>query len=433
MLQSWGNYPSIAPSHVIDMHWRDQQLPFEQYAADFLAYGQGRSYGDSCLSQDGILITTRHLNRLIRFDPLSGVLECEAGTLLKDILAFSVPQGWFLPVLPGTKYVSVGGAIANDIHGKNHSQMGTFGQHVISFDLLRSTDGQISCSPNNNSALYHATIGGLGLTGIILTAKLQLRRVNGHFLNMEQYRFNQLDELFTLIADNKHTFEYSVAWLDSANQGKKLGRGILICANHASNSPLKIKLSPSAQLKIPRYFPGNLIRPSIIRAYNNAYYSRHTRKSSYVHYEKFFFPLDNIQCWNRLYGKRGLVQYQCVLPMQVDKLHALLKTITNSGQTASLAVLKVFDNIASPGMLSFPMPGITLALDFAFRGEKTLQLLSTLDALIIKYQGRVYPAKDARMSADAFKHFFPQWQAFSHYIDPKFSSAFWHRVMHDNA
>ncbi len=435
MLSSWGNYTNGQPAHIIDMLWRDTPIPFAQHAS-FLPYGRGRSYGDSCLNEQGVLITTQHLNHLIQFDPVTGILECEAGITLTEILNFIVPRGWFLPVLPGTQYISVGGAIANDIHGKNHQHSGTFGCHVLSLTLLRSNGDLLTCTPTNNAALYQATIGGLGLTGIILTAALQLRRIHSPYLSVTQRPLQNLDDFFRIAADSDTQFEYTVAWLDLTSHNH-YGRGIFIGANHYAEDmadALSHYRSSPSQLTIPRYLP-NLCNRLVMRNYNRLYYYRHSRQTApqRIGYDRFFFPLDDIQHWNRLYGKAGFLQYQCVLPTpHMHELSTLLTLIKHSGQTPTLAVAKLFGDHASPGMLSFPMPGVTIALDLAYRGEPTLQLLTKLDAMVMQAGGRVYPAKDARMAACAFKKFFPQWHTFSQYIDAKFSSSFWQRVISDD-
>lgn len=430
MLTSWGNYPIALPAEIICPNWRDDTIAFHA-AQSFLPYGQGRSYGDSCLNADGILIDTKRLNHLLSFDRTQGILACEAGVTLAEILDFIMPEGWFLPVLPGTQFVSVGGAIANDIHGKNHHVMGTFGRHVLSFELLRSNGEILLCSPESNRELYQATIGGLGLTGLVLSAKLQLRPLISPLLQVEYLPFHHLDEFMQLAAESENTFEYTVAWLDCANAGKKFGRGIFMRANHAQE-PMQPPAQPSHfALQIPAYFPSFSLNRFTIKKFNDLYYYLHTRKPGIqnIYYKNFFFPLDAIKHWNRIYGKRGFVQYHCVLPKEnLVQMNEILTTVVAADAGAFLSVLKTFGDLPSPGMLSFPMPGITLALDFPLRGDRTLSLLNTLDTIVSQAQGRVYPAKDARMSASAFQTFFPRWQDFQPYIDPKFSSSFWRRV-----
>jgi FAD/FMN-containing dehydrogenase len=394
-----------------------------------LPYGNGRSYGDVCLNKDGVLLTTRGLDRFITFDPLSGVIECEAGVLLSDIIDLALPHGWFLPVTPGTAFITVGGAIANDVHGKNHHWAGTFCHHVIELELLRSDGSVITCSWEQQREWFCATVGGLGLTGLIRRANLQLRRVPGPWIRGDSQRFGNLAELFDRARASDAGYEYTVAWLDCAARGSRLGRGIFMRGNHAvADAPI-----PTAKpLTFPFTPPVSLVNALSLRAFNQLYFQRPAAKQSDVlwHFQPFFYPLDSILQWNRLYGPKGFFQYQCVVPEDNAEasLTQMLKRIGESGMGSFLVVLKLFGTLPSRGMLSFPRPGATLALDFPHRGAPTLKLLDALDDITRAAGGAVYPAKDARMSAAAFRDYFPAWQEFSHYIDPHFSSSFWRRV-----
>jgi FAD/FMN-containing dehydrogenase len=397
-----------------------------------LPYGNGRSYGDSCLNANGAQINSRALNRFIAFEPDTGLLRCEAGVLLADILDLTVPQGWFLPVTPGTRFVTVGGAIGNDVHGKNHHVMGTFGRHIRQFELWRSDGQRLLCSPQINSELFAATIGGLGLTGFISWAELQLRRIRNPLINVESIRYTSLDEFFALCVASDLDYEYTVSWVDCAGSGARLGRGLFIRGNHAPSSNIPSPRPPKVKT-FPAVPPVSLVNPLTLKAFNNAYYykqlPKHVRLTQ--HYEPFFYPLDALLQWNRLYGPRGFYQYQCVIPHQhgQEAIAALLREIARSGLGSFLAVLKVCGDIDSPGMLSFPLPGVSLALDFPNRGEKLFQLFERLDAIISESGGRLYPAKDSRMSGNLFKSGYPQWEAFTQYIDPRFSSSFWRRIL----
>jgi FAD/FMN-containing dehydrogenase len=399
-----------------------------------LPYGYGRSYGDSCLNSDGTLLATSYLNRFIAFDSSAGLLRCEAGVSLADILDVIVPRGWFLGVVPGTKYVSVGGAIANDIHGKNHHVAGTFGAHVSRFELLRSTGERLVCSPTENGELFRATIGGLGLTGLITWAELRLRPVPSPFIDSEEVRFSNIDEFFEIAAESDRDYEYTVAWLDCLAVGKHLGRGVFIRGNHYECEPWSRRFRKSASLlRAPFDLPSLFLNRWTVRAFNAVIYRRHLfhkKTRRIVSYDPFFFPLDSVLDWNRLYGVRGFLQYQCVVPIDDDyrTIKDILTRITRSGVLPFLNVFKRFGSVQSPGMLSFPRPGVTLALDFPFRGERTLVLLDELDVLVRDKGGAVYPAKDARMSAESFKCYFPRWNEFAAYIDPKFASDFQRRV-----
>lgn len=427
--ESWGRYPN-ANQTVIALTDRHAELPAA--AGSMLPYGNGRSYGDSCLNDGGALLHARHMDRFIHFDAQNGVLECEAGVLFSEILDLVVPQGWFLPVTPGTKFVTVGGAIANDVHGKNHHKAGTFGRHVLEFELLRSDGSRRTCSLQQHPEWFAATIGGLGLTGVVTRATIQLRRVVGPWMSAEVYRFHDLSEFFRLSQESDRDYEYTVAWIDCASRGNALGRGIFTRANHAPAHPDSRPNAPSRRLRVPMTPPMSLINPLSLRAFNTLYYHRQRESVGHVtmHYEPHFYPLDGIGDWNRIYGPHGFMQYQCVVPPGVsfDCMETLVKTIAASGEGSFLAVLKQFGDIASPGMLSFPRPGTTLALDFPNRGPGTFALLDRLDDIVAAAGGAVYPAKDARMPARYFKQYFPAWESFSHYIDPKFSSSFWRRV-----
>lgn len=439
MHKSWGNFPNVTHDSIIDMYWRDQVIDFQQCQKPVLAYGQGRSYGDSGLNENGILISTKHLNRFIAFDVENGTLQCESGVTLADILELIVPHGWFLPVLPGTQFVTVGGAIANDIHGKNHHHAGTFGHHVLSIELLRSDGQAYPCTREENAPFFHATVGGLGLTGMILSATLQLKKIPSLYLEAEYIKFKNLDEFFELDAQSQESFEYNVAWLDCVANGKHFGRGIFMRANHCPHEKVNIH-SPfhtktkKKKLSIPFYFPSFALNSFSIKVFNHFYFHSFDKKSGLqqIPYPSFFFPLDSLHHWNRIYGKKGFLQYQCVIPAaHSEKIQDVLKTIVSRGGGSFLSVLKTFGEAESQGFLSFPMYGVTLALDIPYRGEETLTLLNQLDAIVMAYGGRVYPAKDARMSSSAFKAYFPYWNEFSNYVDPQFSSSFWRRVIND--
>lgn len=428
-IESWGRYPR-AMQRVLPLGYRDAGLPAAE--GTLLPYGNGRSYGDSCLNDGGNVLCTRGLDRFMAFDAASGVLRCEAGVLLSEILALCLPQGWFLPVSPGTKYVTVGGAIANDVHGKNHHVAGSFGSHVRAFELLRSDGERRLCTPEENPEWFAATIGGLGLTGLITWAEIQMKRVLGPWLATETYKFGGLDEFFALSSGSEGYHEYTMAWVDCVSTGESLGRGLFTNAEHAPTPPGTAE-PPAGRLAIPFTPPMSLVNGLSLKAFNWLYYHRQRTKlrRALLHYDPVFYPLDGIRQWNRMYGPRGFLQHQCVIPPAEARggIEELLREIAASGQGSFLAVLKLFGDKPSPGMLSFPRPGATLALDFPNAGEKTFRLLERLDAVVAATGGAVYPAKDARMSGKHFRRFFPAWERFQAYIDPRFSSSFWRRVM----
>jgi FAD/FMN-containing dehydrogenase len=426
--ESWGRYPRL-PAEVRPLYWKEDFPPPQVSSAKMLAVGMGRSYGDVCLLQNGTLLRTPNLDRLISFDAQTGLLRCEAGVTLAEILDFAVPRGWFLPVSPGTKYVTVGGAIANDIHGKNHHVAGTFGLHTPCFELIRSDGTQIVCSATQNPDMYAATIGGMGLTGLISWAEVQMRPIVSRLIRYQSTQFVGLEEFVAL--SRASTQEYSVAWIDCVAQGRNFARGIFIQGLHDENpGPLTPLAKP--KLALPFDLPDFALNRSSVGAFNTLYYHKQITKqrSGLTDYEPFFYPLDRILQWNRLYGQQGLLQFQCVLPWASDTLGMteLLKAITASGLASFLAVIKVFGDVVSPGMMSFPMPGITLALDFPIRREVSFALLDRLAAITAEFGGRMYPAKDACMSAAHFQQFYPQWEQWAVYIDPSFSSSFWQRV-----
>lgn len=420
----------MARQHVVALARRD--LGWPETAGSVLPRGNGRSYGDSCLNPGGTLLDARGLDRFIAFDPASGVLRCEAGLTLDALLALVVPQGWFLPVTPGTRYVTVGGAIANDVHGKNHHHVGTFGHHVMRFELLRSNGERVICSPSERAGLFGATVGGLGLTGLIVWAELQLRRIPGPWMESESIRFGGLDEFFELSRTSAATHEYSVAWIDCLASGRALGRGHFIRADHASMHGGERPAQPASRLSMPFTPPVSLVNRLTLRPFNWLYYHRQRREHSRstLHYEPYFYPLDGIRDWNRMYGPRGFLQHQCVLPREAarDGVAELLREIARSGTGSFLAVLKEFGDRPSPGLLSFPRPGTTLALDFPNAGPDVFVLLDRLDSIVSGAGGAIYPAKDARMSGALFRQAYPSWEEFMNHIDPKFSSGFWRRV-----
>jgi FAD/FMN-containing dehydrogenase len=427
--RSWGFVP-YQKQHVIRPAWPDLNLPKDN--GTVLPYGNGRSYGDSCLNSKGQLIDTRSLNRVISFNAKTGVIRCEVGVLFSEVLELSVSKGWFLPVTPGTKFVTVGGAIANDVHGKNHHKDGTFGCHVSCFEILLSSGKRITCTPQENHELFSATIGGLGLTGLIIWAEFQLIKVNSSYIDTTTTTFYGLDHFKTLSKQANDTYQYSVAWLDCTSSGRNLGRGIFIAGNHSDKTGGEECINSQPRLTMPFNLPRKTLNRYTVSAFNTLYF--HKNKSKYPtesrqHYDSFFYPLDSIGSWNRIYGKYGFYQYQFVVPTEEQQtLSKALQLIVSSGMGSFLAVLKVFGDIKSPGMLSFPRPGMCLALDFANHGQATLDLLNRLDELIMSAGGAVYPAKDSRMSGAAFHSYFPQHKLFRSYIDPQFCSDFWRRV-----
>lgn len=410
-LQGWGRYPRMGAKVV-------SPLSPSQFAGSLrgptpsipqIARGLGRSYGDSALGEQ--VICTRHLDHFLAFDDATGLLTCEAGVSLDAILRVVVPHGWFLPVTPGTRFVTVGGAIASDVHGKNHHGEGTFCRHVQAIDILLGNGEAVTASLTENPDLFRATCGGMGLTGVILCAVVQLKPIAASDILETTIKTPCLDAV--LDAFDAHAgATYSVAWIDCLARGKRLGRSLLMLGEHAAHGPLVVQ--PHRALPVPFNMPAVLLNRATVQAFNTLYYARvrQGRSSRRIPFEPFFYPLDALSDWNRLYGRPGLVQYQFVLPKAagVAGLREVLGRIVQSGRGSFLAVLKAFGP-ANGNLLSFPIEGYTLALDFKVE-PAVFELLQALDRIVLHHGGRLYLTKDARMSEAMFKASYPQWQAF---------------------
>lgn len=427
--QSWGRYPRTSQRL---QYITDRTAAWPDFDGMALPQGNARSYGDSCLNPGGTLLASANIDRFIRFDQATGELDCEAGVTLAEIIDLVLPYGWFLPSTPGTQFVTIGGAIANDVHGKNHHRIGSFGHHVAGFELIRSDGTRRWCAPGIDDPWFSATVGGLGLTGIITWARLRLRRVPGPNLETENIRFGNLDEFFALSAESAATHEYSVAWIDCLARGNRLGRGHFTRADHAPGIATERPPGRRSTRTVPFTPPLSLVNQLTLAPFNALYYHRQrsARKRALVNYSGFFYPLDAILEWNRIYGPNGFLQHQCVLPPGEARLAIaeLLREIAHSGEGSFLAVLKEFGDRQSLGLMSFPRPGTTLALDFPNRGPSTFRLLERLDRIVLAAGGAIYPAKDARMSKAMFETSFPNLARFRQFVDPTLSSGLWRRV-----
>ncbi len=435
---SWGRVQRVAHT-ALRVSSRHAPLSLPDDGGTVLPYGNGRSYGDSNLNPGGALLLAGQLDRFIDFDPCTGLLRCEAGVLLSTILRLVVPQGWFLPVTPGTQFVTVGGAVANDVHGKNHHVAGSFGNHVTQLELLRSDGTRRVCSPAQHPDWFAATVGGLGLTGLITWVEIQLRRVVNPYMDAETIKFGSLEAFFELSQASERDHEYTVSWIDCAFTGKRLGRGLFSRANHAP-AAMDLSLLPASlpggvsetSRRVPITPPLSLINTLSLKAFNTLYFHKQRAEvvRSVQHYRPFFYPLDALLEWNRIYGPQGFHQYQCVIPPDeaLPVTRRLLHTIAHSGQGSFLAVLKQFGAPPSHGMLSFPQPGTTLALDFPNVGPRLHRLFEELDRIVLAAGGRLYAAKDGRMGPALFQSGYPRWREFSDYVDPRFSSGLWRRV-----
>ena len=420
-LKSWGRLTEYS----VDAQAIDSRLSAAKQlkARPGLAHGASRSYGDVAVSEK--LWLTHNLDRFVGFDDHTGLLTVEAGVLLGDIQRTFAPRGWMLPVTPGTQFVTVGGAIANDVHGKNHHTAGTFGEQVTRLTLVRTDGSERNCSPLENADLFKATIGGLGLTGLITEATIQLKKVSGPWIDAETVPFKNLNEFFQL-SKASADYEYSVAWFDCLS---KSGHGIFTRGKHSeATEPLK----PSRRLTFAITPPFSLINRATLGLLNNAYFllGLATKGSKTIPYEPFFYPLDGIRHWNRAYGPKGFFQHQCVLPEATapEALQELLTAIRKARAGSLLAVLKTTGERELPGLMSFGMSGVTLALDFPNQGDKALKLLAELEQIVLKHGGRLNPSKDATMTPEAFAAGYPNLEKFKQHRDPNINSLFFERV-----
>jgi L-gulonolactone oxidase len=394
-----------------------------------LASGLLRSYGDTCINDRGAMVDMTGLDHFVSFDRSTGLLVAEAGVSLMEILKLVIPAGYFLPVTPGTKFVTLGGAVANDVHGKNHHRAGTIGRWIRQLDLVRSDGTEHSLTPEDSTGLFAATIGGLGLTGVITRVALELLPIASSNVIVQTIPFRSLPEFFVLSTESEKTHDYTVAWVDCLARGNALGRGIFTRASHGDDGEFQVhaRAGPS----IPFDAPGFLLNRLTLSAFNETYYrfAGRSRQTS-MSYDPFFYPLDAVGNWNKLYGRRGFYQYQCVVPPHDAEvvIAGMLSIIAEAGQGSFLAVLKTFGDVASPGLLSFPMEGTTLALDFANRGSSTLSLLDKLDAIVREAGGRLYPAKDGRLPSGMFSAGYPALNQFRTLMDPGMSSTFRRRM-----
>ncbi len=398
---NWGNFPVVEK----EMKSEDSAASIREYVNnnhDIIARGNGRCYGDAALSEH--IFSTKRLNKFISFDRLNGIIECESGVLLADVLEVIVPQGYFLFVTPGTKFITIGGAIASDVHGKNHHAEGCFSEYVIDFSLMTEKGEILTCSKTENSDKFWATMGGMGLTGIILSAKFKLKNIESSFIRQESVKAENLDEIFKLF-DQSESWTYNVAWIDCLQKDKNLGRSILMRGEHAFKHELPKKMRDNPLLikkndtpSIPFYFPNFVLNNWTVKLFNFLYYSRQTKKEvkNFVHYESFFYPLDIVNDWNRIYGKNGFIQYQMVIPKERGKegMKKILETIAKSGNGSFLAVLKLFGKNNTDAYNSFPIEGYTLALDFKVN-KKLKNLVAQLDDIVEEFGGRIYLTKDS--------------------------------------
>jgi decaprenylphospho-beta-D-ribofuranose 2-oxidase len=430
-LSGWGRYP-VVKSHLKRPERLSSlaQLLATSPPPGLLMRGGGRSYGDAALNSGGYTVLTERLNRLLAFDDRTGLLRCEPGVSLKELIEIFLPRGWFLPTTPGTKFATIGGAVAFDVHGKNHHRDGAFGQHVQRLTLILASGETVSCSREDNSDLFWATIGGMGLTGIITEVEFFLHRVETAYYKVLQIKAQNLDDALAAFDEYEPQFQYSVAWIDCLASKGSLGRSLLMLGNHAAIGDLTpeqqanpLFVPPKKTIRVPIDFPSIALNPYTMAGFNTVYYHRQQAKQveSIQDYDSYFYPLDAILDWNRVYGKRGFVQYQCALPPDTSQagLTQILERCSQAGQGSFLAVLKRFG--PEHGWLSFPMPGYTLTLDMPV-APGLWDFLDRLDRIVLDSGGRVYLAKDARLSAAAFRQMypnFPRWLQVKSQVDPE--------------
>lgn len=427
-LGGWGRYP-IARCTVFRPERRSAvaETLAAKAAPTFIARGLGRSYGDAALNAGGGVVVHDRLERMRAFDAARGVLDCEAGTSFADIIATWLPRGWFPAVTPGTKFVTVGGAIAADVHGKNHHRDGTFSAFVEDLTLLTADGDLVRCSRHERPEVFWATVGGLGLTGMILDARVRLRPVSSAWLRVDYRRARDLEATLAAFASSDAVSPYSVAWIDCLARGRAMGRAVIMHGDHASAAEAAGRapfgVPRRAGLTVPLDVPGVFLNPLTMRLFNAAYYAAHRdQRRRLVDFERFFYPLDGVARWNRLYGRRGFTQYQVALPPEAGErgLVRLLERLSGSGRPSFLAVLKRLGP-AGPGMLSFPREGYTLALDIPVR-DGVVEFLGELDRLVLASGGRVYLAKDATTTAAAVRAMYPrldEFRAVKAQLDPR--------------
>ena len=398
---NWGNFP-VVEKEIKSEDSVDRIKDFVRNNNEVIARGNGRCYGDASLSEH--IFSTKRLNKFISFDRLNGIIECESGVLLSQILEIIVPQGYFLYVTPGTKFISVGGAIASDVHGKNHHAEGCFSEYVEAFSLLNENSEVITCSRTENTDKFWATIGGMGLTGIILSAKFKLKNIETAYIRQESIKAQNLDEIFKLFEESE-SWTYNVAWIDCLQTGKNIGRSIMMRGEHAFKHELPKKLQQNPLRlkqkfipKVPFYFPDFMLNKWSVRLFNYLYFNKQKRREikNFVDYETFFYPLDVVKDWNKIYGKKGFIQYQMVIPKAQGKegMRKILDTIAKSGNGSFLAVLKLFGKENPLAYNAFPLEGYTLALDFKVN-PKLAKLVSDLDEIVEEFGGRIYLTKDS--------------------------------------
>lgn len=406
MLNSWGLYPKVKNEYCT-FSTKDELKKCLSEKKTYIPYGNGRSYGDSALNHN--IIYCKPYNYFLDFDENKGIIHVQSGVLLSEILEVVVPKKWFLEITPGTKHITVGGAIASDVHGKNHHVSGCFSSCVLEFNMMLANGEVVNVKPGDE--LFKATCGGMGLTGVILDAKLKLKKINSVYINQTSIKTKNLLETFEIFEKYK-TAVYSVAWIDCLSQGKNLGKSIIMVGDFFNDGDFNFK--PKNRLNVPIFLPSFTLNKFTVKIFNEFYYNRlkDDISNQRVDFDTFFYPLDYINNWNRIYGKNGFLQYQFILPKKYsyEGLQEILYYITKSGKGSFLAVLKLYGK-ENENYLSFPLEGYSLALDFKIE-DGLFQLLDKLDEIVVKYGGRVYLAKDSRLKREVFEAGYPKLSKF---------------------
>jgi decaprenylphospho-beta-D-ribofuranose 2-oxidase len=414
-ITNWGKYPMV-DSEETSFSFDNEIQSYLEQSKGFIPRGNGRCYGDASLATE--TLSTLKYDKVLSFDTETGIFECQTGLRLDEIIKIVVPKGWFLPVTPGTKFITIGGAVGSDVHGKNHHVDGSFSNHIVDMDIVRENGTMITCSPLENRDMFEATCGGMGLTGLITRVKFQLKKIQTSYIRQKQVKAENLDHVIRLFDEYSH-YTYSVAWIDCLKKGENFGRSILILGEHADIKDLPedkqsnpLRLPKSKQISFPFNLPSWFLNSFTVKAFNFLYYGKNFKKeiNNIVGYEPFFYPLDAILHWNRGYGRKGFIQYQFVLPLNArEGLKEIVQRISDEGMGSFLAVLKVFGKQES--MISFPDEGYTLALDFPVR-DNLFPFLDELDKVVLKYGGRLYMSKDARMKPEMLEAGYPRLDEF---------------------
>ena len=412
-ISGWGLYPQI-----------DAEISAANFTSDlmqhspsdtFIPQGNRRSYGDACLANH--VISTLPLNHFLEFDQNRGLIKCEAGITINDILLFIIPHGFFLPVTPGTKNPTIGGCLAADIHGKNHHKEGSIANFTKEFELVLTDGTKVRCSRTEETELFWATLGGMGLTGTIYSATLSLKKITSSYIKTRILKIKNLDSLCDYFTMAQYEQTYSVAWIDTLSN--ELGKSLLMLGEHVDHTKIKnstkLTLHSQKEWNIPFFFPTFALNYLSMKIFNTIFYNKQVRsdRSTIIHYDPYFYPLDSIGSWNRVYGRKGFLQYQFVVPFDggQDIMRSFLKKTSERGMLSFLSILKTLGN-ESGGLLSFPKPGYTLALDIPLKNKNIIGFLSGLTKEITRGGGRIYLAKDAIISKDDFNYMYPKFKDF---------------------